>query len=105
MKTINLGLCDIYPDFEAFPLDEFRSFLGKYKITVNFLFDDGLEFTYDETEVEWKRSPNNGGFYDICGNLIFTIIDDFGEIDIENLEGKTLFSIPVLSEPLNINIE
>lgn len=72
----------IYPDFEnSLMPDEINEKLKRFGVSLNFLFDDGLEFIYDPT-LDIRHFPGDISFVDKAKNIvILSYVEGFSSID------------------------
>ena len=72
----------IYPDFEhSLTPAEINKLLERFKVSVNFLFDDGIEFVYD-SGLDIRYFPGDVSFVDKTRNIvILSYIEGFSSID------------------------
>jgi hypothetical protein len=71
----------IYPDFENITPSEINKSLERFGISINFLFDDGIEFIYDQT-LDIRYFPGDISFIDNQRNIvILSYIEGFSSID------------------------
>lgn len=71
----------IYPDFEHITPKEINSKLERFGVSVDFLFDDGIEFTYAK-ELDIRYFPGDVSFVDKSrGIVVLSYVEMFGEIE------------------------
>ena len=98
MKEVRLER-SIWPDVDG--PEEINEFLKKIGVSVNFLLDDGLLFTYPQDKLEpYKSSDATLYFKDVATrDIVFHYYEDFGYLVFEVLgEEKKL---PILEFDIN----
>lgn len=71
----------IYPDFEHIKPNEINKCLERFKVQINFLFDDGIEFIYD-SGLDIKHFPGDISFVDKqLGVITLSYIEGFSSIE------------------------
>lgn len=72
----------IYPDFEnSITPKEINEKLKKFGVSINFLFDDGIEFIYDST-LEVRYFPGDVSFVDKARNVVvLSYLEGFSSIE------------------------
>lgn len=71
----------IYPSFENLTPAEVNKKLERFKVSVNFLFDDGIEFTYDST-LDVRYFPGDVSFINKEKNIVvLSYLEGFSNIE------------------------
>lgn len=71
----------IYPNFDNLTPKEINKKLEKFGISMDFLFDDGIEFTYD-SNLDVRYFPGDISFIDKSRNLvILSYLEGFSTIE------------------------
>lgn len=78
-KIINRA---VYPDFEnSMTPSEINKLLERFKVSINFLFDDGIEFIYDSS-LDIRYFPGDVSFVDKEKNIvILSYLEGFSSIE------------------------
>lgn len=72
----------IYPDFEkSLSPSQINALLERFKVSINFLFDDGLEFVYDSS-LDVRYFPGDVSFVDKKRNIVvLSYVEGFSSIE------------------------
>lgn len=73
----------VLPDPDSINFEEIKEkILGKFNISITFLFEGGIDIEYDDIKFEARDNPGDFSLYDIKNKArIFTILDNFDSID------------------------
>ncbi len=99
----------IYPDLEnSLSPKEINALLSRFKVSLNFLFDDGIEFIYDSS-LDVRYFPGDVSFIDKKnGIVVLSYIEGFSSIEFFiggdwNDETEPYLSIPIFDFLKNIS--
>lgn len=71
----------IYPNFEELTPEDINKRLERFRVSMNFLFDDGIEFTYD-SELDVRYFPGDLSFIDKKKNVVvLSYLEGFSSIE------------------------
>lgn len=71
----------VYPDLSNMTLTEINKRLEKFGVSIDFLFDDGIEFTYNST-LDIRHFPGDISFVDREKNLVvLSYLEGFSSIE------------------------
>lgn len=88
MKTSKIRIGhNLYPQFDDDGLDyeKVRELAAQYDIGIDFLFEDGIEFSYDSNKYTIRRFPGDVAFYDEENQAVVLYIEDlFGQIEFHS---------------------
>lgn len=102
MKQSKIIGKSIFPDFEQLTPDLISFNLKEYGVSMEFLFDDGVEFSWDDSILKAKNYPGDISFYSVGGDgkeiLVLTYIENWDYLMFENASGETILTIPIYEE-------
>lgn len=71
----------IYPDLDRVDIREVNKKLERFKVSLNFMFDDGIEFTYD-SNLDIRYFPGDVSFIDRAKNIVvLSYVEGFSDIE------------------------
>lgn len=81
MKTdVTIGK-NIFPSFEDILPQKVNEILEKYGVSVQFLFEDGVRFSYDSDRLNIEHYPGDLSFYDSKTNSrLLTFLENIDEL-------------------------
>lgn len=94
IKEVIIGK-DIYPDITTEMFDELTKLEKIYGISVEFLLDEGVKFSYDTEKVSTKNYPGDISFYGLRNNLLITFEETFGELEFRDINDEVIITIPI----------
>ena len=90
---------NIYPDIDAKVQENIKNFTKKYGIEVDFLFDDGVLFTYLSEQYDTASCPGDLSFIDTKNKEVAIIyIENFMELEFFDNKHNKILSIPILED-------
>ena len=99
MSSTTIGK-DLYPDLTEEVLDKVKEFEKKYKLKLDFLFDDGIKISYSKSEYE----PNTdfGSFRLLeptTKEAIIKVVINFDFVEFfDCCSNKNILTIPILED-------
>ena len=97
-KTIIIGK-NIYPDIDLDTQKKINSFEKRFGIKIDFLFDEGVQLTYQTDSYDIATCPGDLSFIDSRTKIILiTFIESFDELQFFSKTDELLLSIPILEE-------
>lgn len=96
MRKIKLGE-NIFPDLSPEVMKDIKKFSDKYKISITFLFDDGVELESLDNKVDIRTCPGDCCFIDVTtGRMLIEFVENFNELQFFNENSELLLKIPIL---------
>lgn len=87
---------DIFPDLTLEKTEEIKKFEKKYKIRINFLFDEGISIELSDDYRNADEMFSSLRLVDIFGGTVLRISEDFGAIIFYNNLDEKVLEIPIL---------
>ena len=81
IKEIKLGK-NIFPSFDDILPKDINEKLKRFGVSVQFLFDDGISFSYDSDTIDIKHFPGDLSFFDSkSGSRLLTYVENIDDLE------------------------
>lgn len=92
---------NIYPDIDLEVQENIDDFTRKYGIEIDFLFDDGILFTYQSGQYDISHCPGDLSFVDSRTKEVSVIyVENFLNLEFFDNKHNKILSIPILEDYL-----